>query len=506
MNSPFRASSLLVSLLLLICFASAAQATTTFRAFLKSEQEVPPRQSPASGTGTVILNDAETQITVSLVFGGLTSNQTDAHIHSPAQVGVNAPVRFPIGSQGETTGSFRDRVFDVTPTDVANLKAGLMYFNVHSVNFPGGEIRGQIHPAVVISEFRFRGPNGIQDEYIELFNDSDAPVTVTSSDGSGGWSLVVLDAGGNPSVRVPLPDFNVTIPARGHYLAFNNGGYGLGSYASGDAYFGGDIPDGSAVALFRTRNPSNFNYGYRMDAVGFNVNNPLYREGFGVPLNFGVTQNVEHAVVRKMPSGVTQDIGSNAADFVIVSPLAQTLGNISTGFYFSILGAPGPENTASPVRRNGILSGSLLDTARPEPSPPNRVRDTTPVPNGQFGTISYRLSFTNNTTQPVTRLRFRIVELTTANNRTAAEADLRALTSNDTFVTLTNGSTVLVKGTVLEGPPSQPAGGGLNSSLAVPTITLSQPLQPTEKVNVQFLLGVQQEGTLRFFLKVEALP
>ena len=49
MKSPFRMSSLLVSLLLLICFASAAQATTTFRGFLKSEQEVPPRQSQATG-------------------------------------------------------------------------------------------------------------------------------------------------------------------------------------------------------------------------------------------------------------------------------------------------------------------------------------------------------------------------------------------------------------------------------------------------------------------------
>lgn len=506
MKSPIRPSYLLVTLLLLICFAPATHATTTFRGYLRSEQEVPPRQSNATGIGTVVLNDAETQITVSLTFSGLTSNQTDSHIHSPAQVGANAPVRFPIGTQGMTSGSFQNLVFAVTPTDVANLKAGLMYFNVHSVNFPGGEIRGQIHPAVIISEFRFRGPNGIQDEYIELYNDSDAPVTVTSSDGSGGWTLVVLDNGGNPSVRVPLPDFNVTIPARGHYLAFNIGGYGLSNYGTGDAYFGGDIPDGSAVALFRTRNPSNFNYGYRMDAVGFNVNDPLYREGFGVPLNFGVTSNADHAVVRRLASGFPQDTGDNGSDFVIVSTLSQTFGNIATGFYFSVLGAPGPEGRSSPIQRNSLFPSVLLDPAQPEANPPNRARDTSPVPNGQFGTIAFRRTFTNNTGQAVTRLRFRIVDITTAGNRTEVQADLRALTSNDTFVTRTDGSNVLVKGTVLEGPPSQPLGGGLNSSLTIPTITLSQPLGAGQSINVQFVLGVQVNGAFRFLVNVESLP
>ncbi len=33
----------------------------------------------------------------------------------------------------------------LTATQVSNLMNGLMYINVHSQNFPGGEIRGQIH-------------------------------------------------------------------------------------------------------------------------------------------------------------------------------------------------------------------------------------------------------------------------------------------------------------------------------------------------------------------------
>jgi hypothetical protein len=62
--------------------------------------------------------------------------------------------------------------------------------------------------------------------------------------------------------------------------------------------------------------------------------------------------------------------------------------------------------------------------------------------------------------------------------------------------------------------------GGLNSSLSVATVTsfaqpafaawneikLGAPLAVGGAVDVQFLLGVQQPGTFRFFVIVEALP
>ena len=74
-------------------------------------------------------------------FAGLSSAQTAAHIHGPAHVGVNAPVLFNLGS-----GAVSNATFAVTPAQVAQLKAGLFYFNVHTQNFPNGEIRGQILP------------------------------------------------------------------------------------------------------------------------------------------------------------------------------------------------------------------------------------------------------------------------------------------------------------------------------------------------------------------------
>jgi hypothetical protein len=60
-----------------------------------------------------------------------------------------------------------------------------------------------------------------------------------------------------------------------------------------------------------------------------------------------------------------------------------------------------------------------------------------------------------------------------------------------------------VNGLTLEQPP-QPNGGGLNS-----TLTVALPgggLAPGNSIDVQFLLGVQEQGTFKFFVNVEALP
>jgi subtilisin family serine protease len=114
-------------------------ANRTFVAQLTGAQEVPANNSTANGSGTVTLNEAETQIAVNLTFNGLSSAQTAAHIHAAAHVGVNAPVLFNLG-----TGPISNATFNVTPNQAQQLKKGLMYFNVHTQNFNGGEIRGQI--------------------------------------------------------------------------------------------------------------------------------------------------------------------------------------------------------------------------------------------------------------------------------------------------------------------------------------------------------------------------
>ncbi|MDQ1525054.1 MAG: hypothetical protein QOE47_2978 [Pyrinomonadaceae bacterium] len=366
---------------------------------------------------------------------------------------------------------------------------------------------------LIISEFRF----GVQDpsvetsaldEYIELYNNTDAPLNVTTADNSAGWALVAADG----AVRGIVP-VGTTIPARGHYLFANSQGYSLADYPAGsnstatpDATYTQDIPLISGVALFRTANPANFTLANRLDAVGASSVPSLYREN-GLTTFPVSSQSTNYFHVRKMTSGFPQDTGDNANDFALV-----TLGSDSG----ATLGAPGPENRSSPIQRNSTVKASLLDPSVTSGFPPNRARSGTPVANGAFGTLTLRRSFRNMTGAPVTRLRFRVVDITTRGNTQAGQADLRVVNSTPEVVVVGGGASVTVQGVRLEEPPEQFSGGGLNSSLdccvtpeveAPPgtrTVSLDEPLADGDSINIQFRLGVQQEGSFRFFVNVEA--
>lgn len=125
--------------------ARVASAQTIFQAVLDGLGENPPNGSPATGFGTVVLNAAQTQITVDENWSGLTAPATASHIHGPGGAGTNAPVIFPFsGVPAATAGAIPEQTFSITPTQVGYLFAGYLYFNVHTSTFPGGEIRGQI--------------------------------------------------------------------------------------------------------------------------------------------------------------------------------------------------------------------------------------------------------------------------------------------------------------------------------------------------------------------------
>jgi hypothetical protein len=135
-----------------------------------------------------------------------------------------------------------------------------------------------------------------------------------------------------------------------------------------------------------------------------------------------------------------------------------------------------------------------------------------------FGTLSIRRRVTNTTGGNVTRLRFRIVEMTTFPNTVAGQADMRAITSSSVSVSSINdagtcfpsaaGCTLTVQGTTLEQttPAQQPNGGGYNSTLSVGTVTLAQPMANNTAINLQLVLGIVQPGTFRFYIIIEALP
>jgi uncharacterized repeat protein (TIGR01451 family) len=119
-------------------------------ASLDGAQEVPPTNSTATGAATLMLSPDETTALVALHFSGLSSAQTAAHIHGPALPGSNAPILFPL-PEGQVT----DFEISLTPEQVQDLRDGKLYVNVHSSNFPNGEIRGQFASPASASSVQF---------------------------------------------------------------------------------------------------------------------------------------------------------------------------------------------------------------------------------------------------------------------------------------------------------------------------------------------------------------
>jgi hypothetical protein len=374
---------------------------------------------------------------------------------------------------------------------------------------------------MIISEFRVRGPSGANDEFIEIYNDSGADHTVADSGAGTGYAVAASDG----TARCVIPNGTV-IPNRGHYLCVNSGAYSLASYpagngttATGDATYTTDIPDNAGIAIFNTSVAANFTLANRFDAVGSTSEaNTLYKEGTGYPAltPFSIDYAFYRDTCGKGGSITTmgqctittpKDTDNNAADFIFVDTNGTSAGAGQR------LGAPGPENLSSPIQRNSSNPATLLDTCVASSSPPNRVRDFTsdPANNSTFGTLDIRRTFTNSTGGNVTRLRFRIIDITTF-PAPSGVADLRPRTSTAVVVTVdrppcgSGTSNVTVQGTTLEQPPSQPNGGGFNSSLSAGTVTLATPLANGATIDVRFLLGIQQTGTFKIYVNVEALP
>jgi hypothetical protein len=360
--------------------------------------------------------------------------------------------------------------------------------NVMNADFTATSTASNPQPAggsVIISEFRLSGASS-DDEYIELYNNTSAPINL------GGYHL---DSLAGTSITIPV---NTMIPARGHYLLAHATGYTLAASVAADQTYNFDLPTDSGLALFNSA-------GTIVDAVGFTSTQAPYEEGNSLSAVLGVAP---YAYVRKLSTGLPQDTGNNAADFLLVS----TDGNVTLAA--AQLGAPGPENLSSPLgKSNAQLIPTYVSPMQCAGCEPNRVRDnraTAQGPNAAAGTLSIQRRFTNPSGSgiTITRLRFRIVDITTLGSAGggigSGQADLRVLSSTGHVFNNSGVEVATVTGTTLETPPTQANGGGLNSTL---TITLpAGGLTPGQSIDVQLLLGVNQAGNFRFFISQEALP
>jgi plastocyanin len=108
---------------------------------LSGAQEVPPVPSQGTGTANLAVDFSTGLVTGNVSFSGLSSPATAAHIHTGLP-GVGGPIIVTLtGGAGGTSGTWT--IPPGTFLTAADAEAGL-YVNIHSVNFPTGEIRGDL--------------------------------------------------------------------------------------------------------------------------------------------------------------------------------------------------------------------------------------------------------------------------------------------------------------------------------------------------------------------------
>ena len=168
--------ALAVLAIVVVCGAEKSYAgPVVFVASLSGAAESPPNASPGTGNATVTFDSTAHTLRVQVTFSGLTAGDTAAHIHcctvapgtGTAGVATQVPT-FTGFPSGVTSGTY-DQTFDLslavswnpafitanggTPASAEaafgnGLFNGTAYFNIHTSNLPGGEIRGFLVQAV----------------------------------------------------------------------------------------------------------------------------------------------------------------------------------------------------------------------------------------------------------------------------------------------------------------------------------------------------------------------
>jgi hypothetical protein len=160
----------LVSLVFAAGSTAPDAAILQFGGTLTGTAEVPPSGSPGTGTVLVTYDTVSQMLNVNEVFSGLIWPTTLSHIHCCTPPGSNAGISTPLPSfpgfpTGVTSGSY-NMTFDLSQASSFNpafvtaqgsldnarnaLLAGMSnsnaYLNIHTQQFPGGEIRALLSP------------------------------------------------------------------------------------------------------------------------------------------------------------------------------------------------------------------------------------------------------------------------------------------------------------------------------------------------------------------------
>jgi len=125
------------------------------RATINSAQENnPSNHSPATGTAQMFYDVAKNTFDLFITINNLSNTATNSHIHE-APAGTNGSVVTGFGAESipqyTRTGTTLTGTFIGVKHlgDPRKLIQGGAYYNIHSAQFPGGEVRGQLLPQPV---------------------------------------------------------------------------------------------------------------------------------------------------------------------------------------------------------------------------------------------------------------------------------------------------------------------------------------------------------------------
>jgi endonuclease G len=189
-----------------------------------------------------------------------------------------------------------------------------------------------VSTTVVISEFRVRGPNGGNDEFIELYNASGSPVSI------GGWKVSGSNNAAVTSTRATITS-GTTLGAGCFYLLTNAAASGYSGSVPGNQTYAVGVTDDGGIALLDGSNAI-------IDQVGMSLGS-AYKEGT-ILASLGTTtaSNLNRGYERKPggSAGNATDTDSNAADFQLITP-------------------SNPQNLASPCITAGDTAPNVSSTS-----------------------------------------------------------------------------------------------------------------------------------------------
>ena len=187
-------------------------AADSYVAELRGIQEVPAVVTLATGTVTAVLDNGT--LTVSGSFEGLRSDY-DSNIGSHLHIGYagsNGPVELvltPTLDADNRGGMFMaaDNTFSLTPAQETLLEGRQMYVNLHTVDNPGGELRGQVLPQA--TEYFFSplyGSNEVPRVYSQGYGAAIIERTGSDIVVTGSFNDLTGDFDGNPAGGAHLHD------------------------------------------------------------------------------------------------------------------------------------------------------------------------------------------------------------------------------------------------------------------------------------------------------------